>query len=63
MRTVAELMTLSGRKALLTGGAGHLGLAVGEALIEFGATLVVLDRGTTARRWPTQPGMVRVKVR
>lgn len=43
MRSVRELLDLSGRSALITGGAGHIGLAVGEALIELGATVGVLD--------------------
>jgi NAD(P)-dependent dehydrogenase (short-subunit alcohol dehydrogenase family) len=36
-------MDLAGRKALVTGGAGHIGLAVSEALIELGATVALLD--------------------
>ena len=36
-------MDLSGRNALLTGGAGHIGLAVGETLVELGATVSILD--------------------
>jgi NAD(P)-dependent dehydrogenase (short-subunit alcohol dehydrogenase family) len=43
MRSVANLMDLSGKKALVTGGAGHIGLAVEEALVELGATVSVLD--------------------
>lgn len=43
MRTLANLMDLSGRKALVTGGAGHIALAVEEALIELGATVSILD--------------------
>lgn len=43
MRSVTALMNLSGRKALVTGGAGHIGLAVGETLMELGASLAVLD--------------------
>lgn len=43
MRTVTELMDLSGRKALVTGGAGHIGRVAGEALLELGATLSLLD--------------------
>ncbi|MBI3021807.1 MAG: SDR family oxidoreductase [Candidatus Omnitrophica bacterium] len=42
-RTLADLMRLSGRKALITGGTGHVGVAVGEALVELGATVAVLD--------------------
>jgi len=50
MRTVAELMSLSGRKALLTGGAGNIGRAIGEALVEMGATVAVLDVDEAACR-------------
>jgi NAD(P)-dependent dehydrogenase (short-subunit alcohol dehydrogenase family) len=50
MKTVAQLMDLSSRKALLTGGAGHIGLAAAEALIELGATVAVLDLDSEACR-------------
>jgi len=43
MRSVKELMDLTGRVALITGGAGHIGSALGEALAELGARIVVLD--------------------
>jgi NAD(P)-dependent dehydrogenase (short-subunit alcohol dehydrogenase family) len=43
VKSVAELMNLRGRVALITGGAGHIGQAVGEALGELKAKLVVLD--------------------
>jgi NAD(P)-dependent dehydrogenase (short-subunit alcohol dehydrogenase family) len=36
-------MNLEGRVALITGGAGHIGSAMGEALAELGAKTVVLD--------------------
>jgi NAD(P)-dependent dehydrogenase (short-subunit alcohol dehydrogenase family) len=36
-------MDLSGRKALVTGGAGHLGFMICEALMELGASVTVLD--------------------
>ena len=36
-------MNLQGRVALITGGAGHIGLAIGEALAELGASIAVLD--------------------
>jgi NAD(P)-dependent dehydrogenase (short-subunit alcohol dehydrogenase family) len=36
-------MDLSGRRALVTGGAGHIGLAVGQTLRELGAAVKVLD--------------------
>lgn len=43
MQTVADLLSLSGRRALVTGGAGHVGLAACETLIELGARVAVLD--------------------
>lgn len=43
MKTVRELGDLSGRVALISGGAGHLGSAIGDALAEFGASVAVLD--------------------
>jgi len=48
MRRVAELMDLRGRVAVITGGAGHLGRAFGEALCELGARVVVVDRDRAA---------------
>ena len=36
-------MNLRGRVALITGGGGHIGAAMGEALAELGAAIVVLD--------------------
>lgn len=44
MRTLKDLMNLEGRVALITGGAGHIGSAMAEALAEQGARLVLLDR-------------------
>ena len=44
MRRLTSLMNMRGRKALVTGGAGHIGLAIGEALVELGARIAVLDR-------------------
>ena len=50
MRTLRELMDLTGRKALLTGGAGHLGRACAEALLELGASVAILDQDPDACR-------------
>lgn len=50
MKTLRELMSLSGRRALLTGGAGHVGRACAEALLELGATVAILDRDAEACR-------------
>lgn len=43
MRTVHGLLDLSGRVALVTGGAGHIGSAIAEALAECGAHLMLVD--------------------
>jgi NAD(P)-dependent dehydrogenase (short-subunit alcohol dehydrogenase family) len=37
-------MDLSGRRALITGGAGHVGQAAAETLLELGASVALLDR-------------------
>ncbi|MQF67097.1 SDR family oxidoreductase [SAR202 cluster bacterium AD-802-F09_MRT_200m] len=50
MRSISKLLSLSGRSALVAGGAGHIGLAVGEALVELGATVAVLDLDIEACR-------------
>jgi len=43
MRSLSELMDLSGRCAFLTGAAGHIGLAVAESLLELGARVALSD--------------------
>ena len=43
MRLLKELMDMSGRVALITGGAGHLGSTMAASLAELGATIVVVD--------------------
>lgn len=43
MRRIADLLRLDDRLAVVTGGAGHVGLAIGEALVEAGATVLVVD--------------------
>jgi len=44
MRPLKDLLNLQGRVALITGGAGHIGQAMAEALAEQGARIVILDR-------------------
>src|SRR3954469_12079345 len=48
MRSVQQLMQLHGRKAIVTGGAGHIGLAVDETLLELGASVLILDSNASA---------------
>jgi len=43
VKSLEELMNLQGRVALITGGGGHIGAAMGEALAELGSAVVVLD--------------------
>ena len=43
MKTVKDLMSLKGRVAVITGGAGHIGSVMAEALAECGAKTVLVD--------------------
>ena len=43
MRSLSQLMDLTGRRALVSGGAGHIGLAVSEVLAELGVAVAILD--------------------
>lgn len=42
-RSLRELMNLRGRVAVVTGGAGHIGGAVADALAELGASIAIVD--------------------
>ena len=44
MRTLQEMLSLEGKVAFITGGAGYLGTAMCEVLAEQGATVVVVSR-------------------
>lgn len=44
-RTLQQLTDLSGRAAIIVGGAGHIGRAAAEGLLELGAKVVILDLG------------------
>ena len=48
MKSIKELMDLTGRTALITGGAGHIGRAFGHALAEAGANVALLDMDAEA---------------
>lgn len=50
MKPLSQLQDLSGRRALVTGGAGHIAMAVAESLLELGAELTLLDRDAQACR-------------
>lgn len=43
MRDVRALFDLSGRTAIVTGGAGHIGSAIADALAEAGAGVAIVD--------------------
>lgn len=43
MRKVQDLLTLKGRAALITGGAGHIGRAIADAYAELGASVALVD--------------------
>ncbi len=55
MRTLKRLLSLRGRVAVITGGSGHLAQAVGEAVAELGAAVVIVDlnQGACAKRAAT----------
>lgn len=44
MSLIRELMSLTGRRAMITGATGHLGRVVAETLAELGADIVLVDR-------------------
>lgn len=48
MRSIAQMISLRGRKALVTGGAGHIGAAVSQTLLELGADIAIVDRDASA---------------
>ena len=43
MRNIKQLMSLKDRVALITGGAGHLGYAMAEALAQAGSGIILVD--------------------
>jgi NAD(P)-dependent dehydrogenase (short-subunit alcohol dehydrogenase family) len=43
MRSVAELLRMDGRVAIVVGGAGHIGAVAVDALLELGAAVAIVD--------------------
>lgn len=52
MRSVRDLIDLTGRAALVAGGGGHVGRAAVDALTELGARVVVVDTDVTGAAAP-----------
>lgn len=48
LKSLRDLMSLSGRVAAITGGAGHIGSAMAETLAELGCAVAIIDRTETA---------------
>src|SRR4051812_40104624 len=47
-RSLREMMSLHGRVAVVTGGAGHIGRAIASGLAELGATIALVDIAASA---------------
>lgn len=47
-RSLREMMSLHGRVAVVTGGAGHIGRAIAAGLAELGATIALVDIAASA---------------
>ena len=43
-KSLKQLLSLKGKTAVITGGAGYLGTAISETLAELGANLVIASR-------------------
>jgi NAD(P)-dependent dehydrogenase (short-subunit alcohol dehydrogenase family) len=65
-RSLREMMSLDGRVAVITGGAGHIGRAIAGGLAELGATIALVDIAAApgkeaaahlAKSWPVKAEM------
>ena len=65
-RSLREMMSLDGRVAVITGGAGHIGSAIAGGLAELGATIALVDMAASAgkeaaagltKSWPVKAEM------
>src|SRR5690349_15021387 len=43
-KRISELISLKGKTSIVTGGAGHLGTAISEALAELGSDMLILGK-------------------
>lgn len=50
-RPLRELMSLKGRVAIITGGAGHIGSVVADGLAELGASIALVDLDGERAQW------------
>lgn len=48
MKLINEMMSLQGRTAVITGGAGHIGASIANALAEVNASVVIIDQNQDA---------------
>jgi 2-deoxy-D-gluconate 3-dehydrogenase len=61
-----SLFDLTGKRAIVVGGAGEIGYAIAEALLEFGASVVIVDKDTDTpvkvrelnKIWPNCFGLI-----
>ncbi|GHV54790.1 short-chain dehydrogenase [Synergistales bacterium] len=70
-RSLAELASLKGRVALITGGGGHIGSVIADGLAELGASIILIDRSDEAlsaaaaditRRWGAECKYINIEL-
>jgi NAD(P)-dependent dehydrogenase (short-subunit alcohol dehydrogenase family) len=69
MRQISDMISMKGRAAAVTGGCGHIGVAMAHALAEQGCALLLIDRNevqleeTAAQlraRWPVEVAVAAI---